>query len=100
MEWGASVSANRNAPRRSSPTLVDSSSPSDSCSKSGFHLSVKRDGIGNRYPSTRVFMSEVRIPTSHIYFLDTNADNLCLGSSVNEHLRKYGTCLTSILTVL
>ncbi len=44
------------APRYSSPTLVDSSSPPDM----DVQLSVKLDDILNKYPSTRVFMSEVR----------------------------------------
>ena len=44
------------APPSSSPTLVDSSSPPDM----DVQLSVKLDDILNKYPSTRVFMSEVR----------------------------------------
>ena len=39
------------APRYSSPTLVDSSSPPDM----DVQLSVKLDDILNKYPSTRVF---------------------------------------------
>jgi hypothetical protein len=46
------------AHRYSSPTLVDSSSPRGS----DVHLSVQLDDIFNKYPKTRVFMSNVRIP--------------------------------------
>jgi hypothetical protein len=50
------VQSSSPAPRRSSPTLIDSSSPSDS----DIRLSVKLDDIISRYPSTRLFMSEVQ----------------------------------------
>jgi hypothetical protein len=50
------VQSSSPAPGRSSPTLIDSSSSSDS----DIRLSVKLDDIINRYPSTRLFMSKVQ----------------------------------------